>query len=98
MGSQKRMLEDEVQKESIATSIAVETGAVKACSFHDEFLYAGHRDFTEAYKVAALRNKRGDYGDLFESQKELTDMIKEIAEDNSYESKCARCKEPIERD
>jgi len=98
MGSQKRLLEEEEQKIDIAIGIAVEVGAVKACRFHDGFLFAGHINFTDAYKVAARNNKRGDYGDLFESQKELTDIIKEVAEDNSYESKCARCVELIERD
>ena len=98
MGSQQRMVEDEESKMSIATSIAVDSGVVKSCSMHEGFLFAGHMDFTKAYKMAALRNKRGDFGDLFESQGELTDMIKEIAEDNSYESKCTRCTYLLERD
>lgn len=98
MGLQKRALEHEEQKRSIAAAIAVETGVVKSCSFHDESLFAGHTDFTNSYKVAASRVKRGDFGDLFESQRELTDLIKEIAEDNSFESRCARCTELMERD
>ncbi len=92
------LMEWEDQKFQIAISIAVESGAVKACRMHDGFLYAGSSDFTKTYKIAAARQKRGDFDDLFENQKELTDLIKEIIEDNSYESRCQRCNELMEKD
>lgn len=98
MGLQQRLLDDEEERLSIAKTIAIEAGIVKGCSFHEGFFYAGHTDFQKAYRIAASKIKRGDFNGLFETQKELTDLIKEFAEDNSYESSCARCVELIERD
>ncbi|WP_273048322.1 hypothetical protein [Pseudoalteromonas sp.] len=96
MGQQKKMVEDEEEKQSIAASIAVEAGIVKACRYHDGFFFGGHCEYSKAYKIAAIRLKRGDYTSLFDSQSELTDLIKEFAEEHSYESRCSYCQKLID--
>lgn len=81
------------QQSQVAASIAIESGAIKCCRMHSGFFYGGVIEPVKAFKIAAARHKRGDFGDLFETQKELTDLIKDIVEGASYESCCLRCKE-----
>ncbi|MFY8300477.1 hypothetical protein AAEU28_17050 [Pseudoalteromonas sp. SS15] len=90
MGQQKRYLEQEEHKRVIAEMIAVEAEAIKPCGNHEDVLLSMH-DMdanTRAYKIAAKHFKRGEY-DEFESQGELTDLIKEVI-DTSHEE-CYSC-------
>lgn len=79
-------------KRDIAIEIAVEVDVLERCEDHEEFIFEGNEDIEEAYKVAATRIKAGEYADIFESQRELTDLIKEVVNEYSISSYCPRCK------
>lgn len=66
-----------------AIAIAIETGLLQTCPIHDDSIFPGPNDILEdAYKLASARFKAGDkeLTQLFSSQKELTDCIKEVVE------------------
>lgn len=79
-------------KRDVAIEIAVEVDVLERCEDHEEFLFEGNEYIAEAYKVAAARIKAEEYADMFESQKELTDLIKEVVDEYGISSSCLRCK------
>jgi len=91
MGYWKSVLADNEARRSIAMSIMLSTGVFRSCEYHgDVFLADEFVDPQPAYMRAAWRFKHGEFHDLFESQKELTDEIQELVTEFSWDE-CPIC-------
>ncbi|MEN3111145.1 hypothetical protein ACFONG_04715 [Uliginosibacterium paludis] len=84
------MMEDDEEKRGIAIQIALEAGVLEQCEFHEDCLFEGGEEIEAAYKLGNFKISNGEYGDVFESRREMTDLIKEVVQDNSAEE-CYSC-------
>ena len=95
MSYSKHQMEMQEERDDIAIMILVDAGVLKHGPIHDNLL-DNHGDIVEAYKFAAARfrdqHKNYDHAmERFDSQRALTDTIKEIYEDNPYPMECPWC-------
>lgn len=92
MSGIKRLMEQQEEQRWEARAIARKAKVLTACEYHGETFATG-KDIVEAYKLAATTFKNADSSSplktLFQSQKELTDCIKEEVEDAAEE--CWAC-------
>ena len=84
----KEVILEGQEREAIAEDLAVEAGVLKRCPWH-ELTYQDHWDLEPAYRMAAWRFKRGEVPGPFDSQRDLTDVIKAVVEDAPL--CCLRC-------
>ncbi len=91
MGGTKRLIEEHEAKESEARRIAISAKVLRVCEVHDE-IYAPSNfddDIKPAYMLGASRLKKGSLQQEYESQRELTDLIKSVVDDAAEE--CWMC-------
>jgi hypothetical protein len=91
MGATKAILALQEQQRDAAIGIAIKTRVLRVCEFHGE-VFAAHEfiDLEPAYRRASRKFKRGEFGGLFESQRELTDEIKEAVNEFCWDE-CPYC-------
>ena len=82
MGRAKQMMAENENKRAIALGIAVEAGVLKECQYHSDTIFEGPEDITEAYKLGNSRYSKGKVSNEFKDRKEMTDIIKEVVEDD----------------
>ncbi len=90
MGGTKRMMEDHEQQCGAAIGIALQAGVLERCKFHDDAVFEGAADITEAYKLGNAKFSKGELEGIFDDRKEMTDVIKEVVEDHPAEE-CPFC-------
>ena len=90
MGVAKRIQEDYEQQRSRAIDIAVESNVLEQCEFHDDTVFEGSKDITEAYKLGNAKFSRGDLDGDFDDRTQMTDLIKEVVEENCADE-CPSC-------
>ena len=90
MGGAKQMMEEKEAKLCIAMQIALEAGVLKKCEFHENCNYAGGEEIENAYKLANHKYSNGEFKDVFKNRREMTDIIKEVVEDEAAEE-CFVC-------
>ena len=88
MSGAKRLMEEMEEKRSKARSIARKAGVLTACEDHDE-VFRSENDVVEAYKLGNARFEKDSLGNIFESRTEMTDYIKEVADDANIA--CSTC-------
>ncbi|MHC1750923.1 hypothetical protein [Humidesulfovibrio sp.] len=86
-----RMVEYEEQKEGAAISIALQAGVLNRCEFHQECLFKGESEILDAYKLGSAMFARGAFKDLFDSQRDVTDMIDKVVAENNLDDECSEC-------
>lgn len=79
MGEAKELHMREQGKRDIAMELAMTAKVLLRCPVHEDYIFLGSRDIEEAYKLASARFKRGQLNE-FESQREVTDLIRAIVE------------------
>jgi hypothetical protein len=89
MSSIKRGMEEAEEKRQSALEFAIVKGVLKRCQDHEECVFDGGGDLDDAYRAAAFEFKRGHHNE-FTSQREFTDCLKSVVEDNSA-ADCPRC-------
>jgi hypothetical protein len=90
MSGAKRMMEEQEQKRSSAISIAIEAGVLGRCEFHDDVVFEGNEDITEAYKLGNTKFTHGELDNVFSDRKDMTDVINEVVKDHPGEE-CPYC-------
>jgi len=90
MGITKQIMESEQMKRDTALEIALDSGAIKQCEFHEDILYEGSSDYKKAYRLGNSRYSSSGYSDVFKNRLEMTDLIKEII-DEYFEGECYAC-------
>lgn len=89
MGYYKQLEEQNQHKREIAIQIAIEAEVLERCEYHEECTFEGGVDISEAYKLGNKKFTNGELLDIFESRREMTDLIKEVVEESPLE--CSRC-------
>jgi hypothetical protein len=90
MGCSKRMMEENEAKRGVAIQIALEAGVLEQCSVHEDCIFMGGKDIEAAYKIGNFKFSKDEYSDVFESRREMTDLIQEIVQDHAGEE-CYSC-------
>ena len=86
----KQMMEDYENKREVALRIAIEAGVLEQCEDHDECVFEGHEEIKQAYILANSKYTTGELEGVFVDKQEMTDIIKEVVEDNPA-SDCPLC-------
>lgn len=77
-----------------AKGVLVEVAALEECENHPGTYFEGYADVEEAYRYV---NRKVTSGDIVlkrgQTRKDLTDLIKEVYDDNSALSGCPECEE-----
>ena len=89
MGQAKQILQKQDERRGVATQIAIESGVLKKCPYHETILDAMSGDSTPAYKLGNRIFSEGEISDLFKSPKQLTDEIDEAV--SEAEAECSQC-------
>jgi len=89
MGVMKRMMEDHEAKWETGIWTALEAGVLGQCQFHDDAIYEGSEDITEAYKLGNAKFTSGELSGVFDNRREMTDTIKEVVDHPAEE--CPFC-------
>lgn len=89
MGQAKRMLEEQQERNSAATRIAIEAGVLKRCPYHDIVFDVLNGDNTPAYKLGNHQFSEGRLDGMFESRRQMTDAIDEAVTEAGME--CSQC-------
>jgi hypothetical protein len=79
-----RLAEIEDEKRRVATDINVECGVLQRCVLDDTVFENDPTQQEAAYRAASRRYAQGEYRDLYSSQREFTDYLKQ-----SYHDHCA---------
>ena len=90
MGLAKRELEEHEAKCQVALGIAIEAGVLESCEYHDDTLLEGSSDIEEAYKLGNSKWSKGELSGIFESRREMTDIIKSVVEER-WAGECPSC-------
>jgi hypothetical protein len=91
MSFAKRLLERQQAQRSAAISIALTGGSLKRCEWHDDIVMdAGLLDHSYTYRVGNAKMKAGELGDLFDSPREMTDVVKAAIDEHAL-GYCPRC-------
>lgn len=88
MGFTKRMLEAQQEQRAVATRIALESGALAQCEYHEE-LHDGDGDVDAAYESAEAKFNAGELHDTFESTDELRSVLEDVIQ--SQPEECPSC-------
>ena len=91
MGEAKRLQEKEEAKQQIALQMAIEAGVIARCPVHDDFTFKGSKDIQEAYKLGNAKFNKSELKELFKTRREMTDLIKDVVEDNIFPDECYYC-------
>lgn len=92
MSGTTRYLENQAEKQQAAIQIAIKSGALKYCEVHEDILLDGGSDIEEAYKLGNSMFTQGQLNGIFDSRREMTDLILEAKEYAGY--RCERCESP----
>lgn len=87
MGIAKRLRDEQRQK---ALKIAIEAGVLKPCEFHEDIILEGGADIEDAYRLGNAKFTRGEFVDIFQDRREMTDTIKSLVEEH-YAAECSTC-------
>jgi len=98
MGQAKHMMEEMESKRAAALSIAIQAGVIEECEFHDACYFDGGADIEDAYKLGNHLFSQGDVKDAFDSRREMTDLIKEVVEENRVADECQWCAKNFDKD
>lgn len=91
MGIIKRTIEEQNAKLEAARQIAVDAGVIDTCEYHSDVYIEGREDIESAYKLGNVRFTQGELAGVFESRREMTDLILEAFNDSGEECyTCAR--------
>lgn len=90
MGGTKRVMEDHEAKRNVAIQIAIESKVLDTCEFHEDCVLVGVEDIESAYKLGNVKFTAGNLGDIFDSRREMTDIIQEVVADNAADE-CYIC-------
>lgn len=90
MGAVKRMHEEHEALRSLALDIAIEAGVLTSCKYHDDAIFEGRNDITEAYRLANTKATKGELNGSSDSRRKMTDAIKEVVENCAIEE-CPYC-------
>ena len=96
MSGAKHMMEELEQQQSVAISIALETLVLNHCGLHD-IVYGGDEDITDAYKLGNLKFSKGEFKDIFNDRKIMTDTIYAVVNDHTAEG-CPICAKDRDED
>ncbi|MGO9306908.1 MAG: hypothetical protein ACLP3R_24935 [Candidatus Korobacteraceae bacterium] len=88
MSGAKRLIEEMADKRRKARTIAHKAGVLTVCEYHDAVFKSG-KDVVEAYKLGEARFEMDSLGETFDNRREMTDYIKEVAQDANFE--CPVC-------
>lgn len=90
MGIAKQSLLNHEHKRNIAIEIAVEAGVLERCEYHNDAVFRGTEEITEAYKLGNIRFTEGEVSNKFNGRREMTDIIKEVVEEDPADE-CPFC-------
>ncbi len=88
MGLAKKEMMRQEQARLVATEIAIEAEVLRRCEYHDDTVLDDGGDPVDAYRLGNAKFSSGETG-IFESRREMTDLIKEEIEWASDE--CSSC-------
>lgn len=91
MSGTKRLIEEMETKRWKASDIALKAGVLTTCKDHDDEVFRSEKDVVEAYKLGEAKFVKDSLGEIFGSRREMTDYIKEVAEEANTE--CSMCAE-----
>jgi hypothetical protein len=87
MGQLQPMSETHEGKRALALEIAIDARVLTHCGFHD-CVYSGGKAIEAAYELAQAQYR--EFHNVFRSQSELYDTIKEVVDDHSA-AECPHC-------
>ncbi len=90
MGGAKKAMEEHQDKLARALGIAVQAGVIVTCELHEDVYLEGNEDIESAYKLGNALFSAGELDGVFESRREMTDLIQEAVSDNSADE-CYSC-------
>lgn len=90
MKNTKQMTEDYDRKYEVAKKIALASGVLKECEYHEGLLFKGNEEIKKAFLMADEQYSQGKHGHEFKDKKEMTDIIIEVVGKHSAE-KCSSC-------
>lgn len=97
MGGAKRCMEEEEDQRGVALGIAIKAGVLKECEFHAGSVFEGGEPIESAYKLGNAQYSVDEFGGLFGSRREMTDVIKNVVDDNLADQ-CPSCANVWEKD
>jgi len=83
MGGAKRAMEEHESKLAHALAIAVQAGVVSTCELHEDVYLEGNEDIEAAYRLGNSQFTAGKIDGVFESRREMTDLIQQAVADNA---------------
>jgi hypothetical protein len=83
-----RLLELREAQREAGQSLALESGALKRCGDCDDVVDNDPGALQAAYMAGSSRFARGEYKDIFSTQRELTDAIKAAYDDAPWNCTC----------
>ena len=89
MSVTKRLMDENEDREKVATSLAVEAGALESCDIHGSF-FRGDAEIVSAYKLGNAKFESDGLGTIFSDRTEMTDTIKRVVE-NIGGTECYQC-------
>ena len=90
MDDTKQMIEKHERKCETAIQIALATGVLKECEYHERCFFKGNEELKKAYVMANNQYSQGEHVHEFKDRKEMTDIIREVVDKYSAE-KCSSC-------
>lgn len=90
MGGAKRMMEEKEAKRGIVLQIALEAGVLEQCEIHEDCIFEGGENVEAAYKIGNFKISKGEYRDVFENRREMTDLILTVVQEHCAEE-CYSC-------
>jgi hypothetical protein len=85
MSFTKRLIEKQEEQRRVAGGIAIASGILKVCELHDYVYDSGELDRSRAYAFGNARFSKGEFSEVFDDRKEMTDAIKSAIEDSPEE-------------
>lgn len=97
MSSIKNQINEQERKFRYALELAIESGVLINCPYHEGFIYLGNEQIESAYKLANSKWTSGKINpDHFETRKEMTNCIKTVVSEYGLYS-CNQCRDLINK-
>ena len=90
MDNSKQMTEEHDGRYEVAKQIALSSGVLKECEYHEGLFFKGDVGINKAIALANDRYLEGRYDQQFRDREELDNIITEVVRKYSAE-KCSSC-------
>ena len=88
-----KMMDENEDREKVATSLAIEAGVLKSCDIHTS-VFRGDAEIVSAYKLGNSKFESDGLGIIFADRREMTDTIKRAVE-NIGGAECHKCAKKV---